>query len=285
MKKIYYLYLFSTLISCAPNYGQLTYVAKLPHKLKENSGLVALKDSTIWSVADRGNPDVIYKTNYSGDLLRELKVKNAKNHDWEDLARDENDNVYIGDFGNNDNERKNLVIYKISNPNKEAGDKIDAEKIQFHYPEQESFPPKKSKLLYDAEAFFYCNKNLYIITKNRSHPFTGEALLYKVPAEKGDHKAQYLGTFIPPKGKIKGQVTSADISPDGKTVVLLGNGTLWVFTNFTMDNFFSNSSLKTIDLGVYTQLESVCFINNNSLLLSDEESRKTGRNLYSYILK
>jgi hypothetical protein len=93
-----------------------------------------------------------------------------------------------------------------------------------------------------------------------------------------------LGSFVPPKGKIDGQVTSADISPNGKTIVLLGKGTLWVFTNFTMDNFFSNSTLKVIDLGVYTQLESVSFTDNNTLLLSDEESKKTGRNLYSFVL-
>jgi hypothetical protein len=139
-------------------------------------------------------------------------------------------------------------------------------------------------MLYDAEAFFYYRNNFYIITKNRTQPFNGEALLYKVPALEGKHKAQYLGSFIPPKGKRNRQITSADISPDGKTVVLLGNGTLWVFTDFVMDNFISSGTLKTIDLGVYTQLESVSFTNNNTLLLSDEESAKTGRNLYSFVL-
>ena len=283
MKKYLLLLLWSTIISCASNYGQLTYVAKLPHKLTENSGMVPAKDTTVWFVMDRGNPDKIYQVNYKGDLLKELKVKNAKNRDWEDMATD-GDNVFIGDFGNNSNDRKNLAIYKIPDPNLENGDDIEAEKIEFNYPEQTQFPPKKSKLLYDAEAFFYFQNNFYIITKNRTQPFNGEALLYKVPAIEGKHEARYLGSFVPPKGKKNRQVTSADISPDGKTIVLLGNGTLWVFTDFLIDNFFTSGSLKTIDLGVYTQLESVSFTNNNTLLLSDEESGKTGRNLYSFVL-
>lgn len=277
------LLLWGTIISCASNYGQLTYVTKLPHKLTENSGMVPAKDSTVWFVMDRGNPDKIYQVNYKGDLVKELKVKNAKNNDWEDMARDENGNVFIGDFGNNSNDRKNLAIYKIPDPNEENADDIEAQKIEFNYPEQIHFPPKKNKMFYDAEAFFYYRNNFYIITKNRTQPFNGEALLYKVPAVEGNHNAQYLGSFIPPKGKNR-QVTSADISPDGKTIVLLGNGTLWVFTDYVLDNFISNGTLKTIDLGVYTQLESVSFTNNNTLLLSDEESAKTGRNLYSFVL-
>ncbi|RAJ08153.1 hypothetical protein [Arenibacter echinorum] len=284
MKKYLFLLLWGSIISCASNYGQLTYVTKLPHKLTENSGMVPAKDSTVWFVMDRGNPDKIYQVNYKGDLVKELKVKNAKNNDWEDMARDENGNVFIGDFGNNSNDRKNLAIYKIPDPNEENGDDIEAEKIEFNYPEQKDFPPKKNKMLYDAEAFFYYRNNFYIITKNRTQPFNGEALLYKVPAVEGKHKAQYLGSFIPPKGKRNRQITSADISPDGKTIVLLGNGTLWVFTDYVSDNFISSGTLKTIDLGVYTQLESVSFTNNNTLLLSDEESAKTGRNLYSFVL-
>jgi hypothetical protein len=283
MKKYLLLLLWGTIISCASNYGQLTYVTKLPHKLTENSGMVPAKDSTVWFVMDRGNPDKIYQVNYKGDLVKELKVKNAKNNDWEDMARDENGNVFIGDFGNNSNDRKNLAIYKIPDPNEENADDIEAQKIEFNYPEQTHFPPKKNKMIYDAEAFFYYRNNFYIITKNRTQPFNGEALLYKVPAVEGNHNAQYLGSFIPPKGKNR-QVTSADISPDGKTIVLLGNGTLWVFTDYVLDNFISNGTLKTIDLGVYTQLESVSFTNNNTLLLSDEESAKTGRNLYSFVL-
>ncbi|MGB5668601.1 MAG: hypothetical protein WBM53_17330 [Maribacter sp.] len=273
------LYFCSVLLGCS-NIGKLTYITKLPNKLGENSGMVTIVDSTIWLIEDRGNKDEIYKVDFKGNLLKDLKVKNAKNHDWEDLARDENGNTYIGDFGNNSNKRKNLVIYKIPNPEIEAGEKIDAEKIEFSYQDQKDFPPVVAELNYDAEAFFYQNNSLYIITKNRTIPFSGEAFVYKVPAVQGEHIAQLVGKFITCKKDVICQVTAADISPDGTKIALLGYGKLWVFTDFKWDDF-SKGKMKTIDLGATTQLESICFLNNGTLLLSDEERGNTGGNLYS----
>lgn len=278
------LILFScfSMVGCTIS-GQLTYITKLPKKLDENSGIITLKDSTLWLIEDRGNTDEIYKVDFNGNLLRELKVKNAKNYDWEDLAADEKVNVYIGDFGNNHNNRKNLVIYKLPNPELEKGEKIEAEKIEFNYPQQKDFPPVVAKLNYDAEAFFYRGNALYIITKNRTIPFTGEAFIYKIPAVVGTHSAQLVGKFTTCMNDVICQVTAADISPDGTTVALLGYGKLWVFTDFSGDDF-SNGNMKTVDLGASTQLESICFSNNQTVLISDEERGGTGGNLYAFSL-
>ena len=282
MAKFLNIVLFVFLTSCT-NYGQLTFISKLPKKMDENSGIVLLDKSKVWMVEDHGNTHKIYEVGLNGKLLKDLEVKNATNNDWEDLAKDEKGNVYIADFGNNNGKRKDFTIYKIPNPGIEKGDKIDAEKIVFSYPEQKDFLPKTNGLSYDAEALFYHNNYLYIITKNRTIPFTGEALIFKLPSEKGKYKAQYVGTFVPCKEQGICEVTSADISPDGKKIVLLGYGKLWVFTDFAMDDF-SKGNMKTIDLGVTTQLESVCFMDDNTLLISDEEKANTGRNLYSFKL-
>lgn len=271
------------LVSCS-NYGQLNYIVKLPKSIKENSGMTTIIDSTMWFVEDSGNDNILYKVNHKGQLLRELTIKNVANHDWEDLAKDDKQNVYIGDFGNNDNLRKNLSIYKIPNPETVSGNEITAEIISFYYPEQKDFPPKKDELFFDAESLFYFKDHLYIITKNRSHPFNGEAFLYRVPAKKGHYAAEYLDVFTAKAGKKKANITSADISPDGKTLVLLSNGFLWVFTDFKDDHFFEGR-VKVIDLGIRTQLESVTFTDNHNLLLSDERSKKTGGNLYSFSLR
>ena len=271
----------SFLLSSCSNFGQLSYVAKLPKKLDENSGIVHYSDSTAWFIEDNGNQDEIYQVDFKGNLLKEIEVKNAKNGDWEDLAKDDNGNLYIGDFGNNTNNRKDLVIYKLPNPQNESGDKIEAERIRFNYPEQTEFPPEREKLFYDAEAFFYHSEFLYIITKNRANPFPGDALLYKVPAHEGKFKAEYIGNFKTCDDWETCQITAADISPDGKTIVLLSYGKLWIIENFTFDDF-SKGKIKEIDLGVRTQLESVCFFNKNKLLLSDEKRGNTGGNLYSF---
>ena len=279
------LILFScfSMLQCADS-GKLTYLTKLPEKLGENSGIISLKDSTLWLIEDRGNTDEIYKVDFNGNLLSKFKVKNAKNYDWEDLAADEKGNVYIGDFGNNHNKRKNLVIYKLPNPELEKGEKIEAEKIEFNYPEQKDFPPVIAKLNFDAEAFFYRDSALYIITKNRTIPFTGEAFIYKIPAVVGTHSAQFIGKFTTCMNDIICQVTAADISPNGATAVLLGYGKLWVFTDFNGDDF-SKGKMRTIDLRTNTQLESICFLNNKTLLVSDEERGGTGGNVYAFTLE
>tara|TARA_R110002049_G_scaffold14886_2_gene61929 strand:- start:5278 stop:6129 length:852 start_codon:yes stop_codon:yes gene_type:complete len=276
-------YLLFFFIGCA-NFGVLTVLTDLPKEFDENSGIVSISANSIWLVEDKGNADEIYQVDTKGKWLKTLKVTNAKNHDWEDLAKDKNNNVYIGDFGNNESRRKDLVIYKIPNPENEKGDKIAAEKIEFSYPEQTNFSPKKEELLYDAEAFFYWKEALFIITKNRATPFSGEAFIYKVPAQKGIYKAQLVGSFVTCADGDSCRVTAAAIAPDEKTIVLLGNGILWKFTDYTTDNF-TEGTMETIDLGVRTQLEAVTFADNNSLYLSDEENKKTGRNLYSYRLK
>ncbi|PWL40254.1 hypothetical protein DKG77_05380 [Flagellimonas aquimarina] len=285
MNKVTVFLILVFLQGCAqkPYYGDLTYLGKLPSKLNEVSGIASVNDSIAWVIEDNGNKDHIYAINLKGNLVKKLKVENAKNHDWEDLAKDEKGNLYIGNFGNNANERKNLSIYKLPNPDNQTGNKIKAEKITFEYPQQEKFPPKKSKLMFDCEAFFYKDNFLYLITKNRTRPYTGKALIYKVPAVIGSHQATLIGEFTACKDPQFCSITGADISPDGKKVVLLGSGFIWLFTDFSSDDF-TKGSLRTIDVKHRTQQESICFVDNRTLLIADEQSKTKGRNLYSYLI-
>lgn len=269
--------------SCA-NYGQLQVLADLPFQLKENSGMATYGDGTVWLIEDSGNKAEIYQVDLKGNLLKTFTVKGASNKDWEDLAQDKEGNLYIADTGNNHNDRKNLVIYKVNNPNHEKGDKINAEKIQFRYPEQKQFPPKKKDLLYDAEALFYRDDYLFLITKNRSTPFTGKALVYKIPSTKGNYQATLIGDLVTCADENRCKVAAADISADGKTVVLLGSGMLWVYTDYEGDNF-TKGNMRTIDLRTASQLEAVSFVNDTTLLLSDERIGIHGGNLYTYSLK
>jgi len=277
------LYFALTLFSCT-NYGQLKIITDLPGSLKEISGMATYNDSTIWALEDKGNKDEIYQINFKGDILKNLTVKNGDNNDWEDMAMDKVGNLYIADMGNNDNSRKNLVIYKIPNPTIESGDKVDAVHIKFHYPDQKEFPPKKNALLYDAEALFHHNDSLFIVTKNRSDPFTGETHIYSLPDTKGSYEATLVGSFIPCKDWDICRITSIDISPKGDKIIALSYGKLFIFTEFTWSDF-SKGKIQEIDLGARTQLESVCFLNDNTLLISDERSHGSGGNLYTYTLK
>ena len=282
MNRLWSLLPILLLLSCS-NYGQLNYVAKLPKAVKETSGLAFFEGSSVWTINDGGNKDHIYQISFEGELLRELKVTHAKNRDWEDLASDPEGNLYIGDFGNNSSKREDLAIYILPNPEREKGDKIKAEKIEFHYPDQKKFPPKKKNQRFDAEAMFYRDSSLYIINKNRANPFDGTAVLYRVPARPGKYEAELISRFNTCAHPAYCQITAADISPDGQKIVLLSYGKLWVFTEFEGPDF-TKGSVRMIDLGASTQLEGICFTDNQTLLLSDEKKGPTGRNLYSFKL-
>ena len=245
--------------------------------------MVTFDNESMWTVEDSGNANKIYKVDYKGKIKKEFEVKDAKNRDWEDLTKDKSGNLYIGDFGNNFNDRKNLAIYKLPNPEKEKGDKIDSEKIKFNYPEQKDFPPKKAKRYFDTESFFHWNNNLYLITKNRSRPYDGKTFIYKVPDKKGEYDAKLVAEFVFCKNQDDCSATSAAISPNGKTIVVLTYGLLWIITDFKFDDF-SKGKMQKIDLGIRSQLESVCFKDENTLLLSDERSGNRGDNLYEFIL-
>ena len=274
---------FILLQTCLPQpYGELDFLGYFPSNLSEISGIEIADDDTIWAIEDHGNNDMLYKIDFKGNLIKKLKVENAKNNDWEDLTMADDGTLYIGDFGNNHNTRKDLIIYKIAK--EQLGKKTPkAEKIRFYYPEQRAFPPKKDELLFDVEGFFHWNDHLYLFTKNRCRPYSGKTLAYKIPDKKGSYEAIYLGDFTLCKYQDHCSVTAADISRDGKTIALLGYGFLYLLHEFDL-NDFSNLKTQTIDLKLNSQMESVCFLNEKTVLIADEESKTKGRNLYRYHL-
>jgi len=258
--------------SCSASETQLTEKGNL--SLKEVSGLEYINGS-LYALEDSGNKNSIYKLSATGKTEEEIVIANAKNKDWEEMTSDKDGNLYIGDFGNNDNERKDLAIYKLNANNLSTVTSV----ISFYYPEQKAFPPKKSNLIYDAEAFFEHNGNFYLFTKNRSKGFNGEVQVYKIPNKQGNHAAQLLGTLQTCDNFRKCAITGADISPDGTKVVLLSGDKVWLLTNFGKDNF-AKGSLQPLELNHWSQKEGICFKDNDTLTIADEKAKKEGGKLY-----
>jgi len=269
----YFFVLLPLLAACSgTKENKLKQVATLT--LKEVSGLEYV-GNTLWALEDSGNKNKIYKIAPDGSIAESVTVP-QKNIDWEDIAADSEGNLYIGDFGNNENDRKNLVIHKL------AANKPDsvAYSISFNYPDQTEFPPKKSQLFFDVEAFIEFNGNFYLFTKNRSKGFDGTVTIYKVPNARGAHTAVKLGTIATCDNYHRCAITGADISSDGKKVVLLSGDKVWLLTDFGSGDF-AKAKVTELNLGHHSQKEGICFKeDNNTLLIADEKDKGIGGKLY-----
>ena len=277
MKKIFFLLSVLCLFSCT-NFGELTLISNLSKSLEEVSGTEVVSNSKlIWMLNDRGNKSKIYGVSKKGKIVKVIKV-NAKNNDWEDLTSDEKGNLYIGDFGNNESRRKNLAILKVNAKDLLSSKKVEVEKIRFYYPNQTNFPPKRKQLFFDAESFFYHKNSFYIFTKSRVKSKFGKTALYKIPATKGNHKAEFISDFNS-CDEMNCWITSADISNDGKKVALLSPSSVLIFSDYNKDDFLSGKLTK-IPFNYNSQKEGVTFKNNNTLLITDEKSHGVGGCLY-----
>lgn len=265
--------------------NSLVTLFSLPKKLKEVSGITYnSKQGIFYTIADSGNENAVYELDANGTITAEIPVDGVDNNDWEDITSDANGNVYIGDFGNNDNKRTDLAIYKIPAEAMSSQKITTTEKISFYYPEQTDFPPKKSKLFYDAEGFILYKDYFYVFTKNRSKNFDGTTLLYRIPNKAGHHKAELLDSFKTGENYNNGAITAAAISPDGTKVVLLSHSKVWLFENFSGDAFFKGKTTK-LDLHHYTQKEAIAFKNNTTVVIADEKIKKTGGKVYEYVIR
>jgi len=184
--------------------------------------------------------------------------------DWEDLTKDNQGNIYIGDTGNNNNKRTHLKIYKLR-----QGNPDQVSTIEFEYADRKAGTADKSNYEFDCEALFWHRSKLYLITKDRD---TGAiAKLYELPDKQGKHEARYISRY-----EVNAPVTAADISPDGKTLLLLSKGALHLFPANGSADFFK-SSMKTYNLGKVGQTEGAVFKDNKTVLITSEDG-----NLYTF---
>lgn len=280
MKNIFFLLLIGLLTANCDNNSNFKSINELPKKLMEVSGTETTPNSDlIWMLNDSGNKAEIYGVNNKGKIKKTIKI-DAKNHDWEDLASDNQGNLYIGDFGNNESKRKNLAILKVNASDLKSDKKVAVERISFKYPNQKKFPAKKKDRHFDSESFFWYNNYLYIFTKSRVKGDFGKTTLYKIPAKQGQHTAELISSYAFCK-EMNCWITSSDISSDGKKVALLSPEKVWIFTNFKNDNFLGIEP-QGYNLEHHSQKEGVCFKNNNTLYITDEKAHGAGGNLYEF---
>jgi uncharacterized protein YjiK len=254
-------------VSCQ-SAGQLKIEGSINNSIKEASAAETTPQSDlIWTIEDSGNDSDLLGLDSSGKIVKKVAITNASNIDWEDLTSDKDGNIYIGDFGNNNEKRKHFRILKI-NHNDLDRKTAEAEIIDFTVP--------KKKYSKDFEAFFLYNNSFYIFSKE-----TKKFITLQVPNSPGKHKAVLRSDFNL-DGK-NNKITAADISDDGKSIVLLNHDKVWKITDFKNDDFFSGN-IEALPFDHNSQKEGVCFKDSTSIYIIDERNGDEGGNIYTFKL-
>ncbi|MEE2788942.1 MAG: hypothetical protein VX589_16520 [Myxococcota bacterium] len=262
---------------------------RLPVAVDESSGLVAslTNPGILWTHNDSGAQPVIYAITLDGRLKGVFTVEGVGAEDWEAVTTDLNGHLYVGDFGNNRNERRNLVVYRVAEPRVSAANtavvhgSVDAHQaIPFHFPEQTAFP-QPNRINFDAEALFWAphpetgEGTLYVLTKHRSDTKTS---LYRFddlsgPQQRGLSLVGQFDVGGDPRN-FGGQVTGADISVDGRTLAILTYHAIFIFQRPTVGDNYLSSMVNRIplDQSQTQQTEGIAWL-GEKLIITNEQGR------------
>jgi hypothetical protein len=280
---------FSTPASAAQAPEQLKLLARIDHgPLGEVSGIVASGyPGQYWVHNDSGDQARIFAIDASGTVLMPaylasryqdqpwpgLKILNAWNEDWEDIARSRDGYLFLPDMGNNGNARRDLGVYVVAEPNPLAvGESRALTFLPVVYPDQQTYPA--ARWHFDCEAVFHANGKLYFLTKHRKPgEITGwepGTKLYRLDTRFTDR--ENVLTLIGEDAEVA-LPTGADLSPDGRHLAVLTYLGVWLYAQPDQgDNWLSGTSrFIALPRDTLKTAEAITWMNDTTLLLANEE--------------
>lgn len=190
--------------------------------LVEASGMAASRTApgVLWAHNDSRDGARIYALGPDGADLGGFDVAGALAFDWEDMAAGPGSDpaqsmLYLGDIGDNFSIRAGRVtVYRVPEPDPGAieGSITGAVPLEYQYPDG----------VHNAEALFAADGFVYIITKDEE-----EARVYRGDATRDGSvvETMELITVL----SLGAEVSGADMSWDGSTLVLRGYRTVWMW--------------------------------------------------------
>lgn len=203
----------------------------LDTRLDEISGLAASRhhDNILWVHNDGGSDAQLYAINPRGSVRGSLTINGVPNTDWEDMAAfslDGHDYLLVADTGDNGGLRHTLQLHVIEEP-AELAEGLQAQpvwSIAFRWPD--------GARDCEAVAVDVTNGRILLLSKKRR-----PAQLFALPLKPDGSEVQVatlLGTLAgipqadveerrndPEHARLRGQVTAADLSPDGRTLAVM----------------------------------------------------------------
>ena len=180
----------------------------------ESSGVVSSRQfgDVLWTHNDSDNAPKLFAVNQEGELIRSYIVPQATNHDWEDIATDQDGNLYLLDNTSRSDPQHRNFIYIVREPDPFKDQVLaPARRVTIRFPDGG----------HDCEAIMVWDGVIYLITK----PWDGSLpRIYSINDFENRGTAEFLG-HIP----IQVMITGADISADGRRIALCSYRALLIF--------------------------------------------------------
>ncbi len=245
-------------------------------ELTESSGVAVSRaqPGILWTINDSGNDPVLFATDSLGRDRGMFPVAGARNEDWEAIRLAPCGSracLYIGDIGDNNASRHDIVIYRVREPTvARAGSRAvklngtpRATALRVRYPDGP----------HDAESLLVSPAgDLLLLTKG------GKAIrLYRVPASawgtRGTVVAESLGTvpIVPDMASLR-LVTDAALSPDGVRVAVRTYREIF-FLRLSGSRLEPDEPPRACDtFGIQLQGEGVDWLDRHTLVLTSEKA-------------
>jgi len=255
-------------------------IAHMNDLLFDCSGLIWFRNS-LWMVNDSGGENEVYAVRDDGTISTTLVLEGARNVDWESVTQDDQF-VYVGDFGNNNGNREFQRVYRFKKDDIATGEAVVTVNVQttaFYYGDQEDYSLKQNATEYDCEAMVSAGDNLYLFSKDW---VKGQTKVYELSKEPGNYKLMPIDSF-----QVDGLVTGADLSPGGNYLALLGQrsfGTPFIYLfEFSPEKIFSNRYLLFDLSSIFgAQTEGICFSDDGRIILTTEATGQFVQQAFSF---
>jgi hypothetical protein len=253
-----------------PEYGPPRTLATISIPgLDESSGIAASKKypAIFWTHNDGDGGPFLFAFDSAGKRRGKVRISGAAVYDWEDIAIGPGNQIYIGDIGDNDHRRKEIIVYRVAEPDPGVARSSPAVALRLRYPDGP----------HDAEALLVHPKTgeIYIVTKARGAD--GKTGVYKAPASpEAPALLKRIAAIDLPGDSLftalLGKVTGGDISPDGRRVVLCDYLRAWeaIVPDGSFDGVWKQK-WRPVDVGKRAQGEGICYRHDGKALLVTSE--------------
>ena len=185
--------------------------------ITESSGLVASRKfpGVFWTHNDHGSSPRLFALSRNGISLGKFHITGATISDWEDISTDDAGNLYLADIGDNDENRDQIQVYKVVEPNPRGSGSVQVDR---------TWRLKYKDKARDAETLFIQGGYGWIVNK---HVNNGSVGLYRFPLS-SNARVTTLESVGPIR--VAADVGGGTISRDGSSLGLVTDNGAYLFS-------------------------------------------------------